>query len=221
VSLRRIPLIPTLLVLGASAYMVHLGLWQCDRLAQKQARLARYAAAQADHAPVSIGYVWRAKQSDAWDFHHTAFWCQQVLSTRMVSGRSASGQVGWVQVARCLSAPVDTQGFRPTQAPQGVLADVVLGWQQQVAPVAWGGGDVRGVIAPGGEFRHHVVADPPLAGLAANAAPDPRDVPNNHLSYAVQWFVFAALAVVIYALALRARWRKEDAAQTASSLELS
>jgi surfeit locus 1 family protein len=36
-----------------------------------------------------------------------------------------------------------------------------------------------------------LVADPPLAGLAANAAPDPSDIPNNHLAYAVQWFLFA------------------------------
>lgn len=209
--LRRIPLFPTLLVLLAAGYMVHLGLWQLDRLAQKQARLARYAAAQADDRVVSIGYAWRARQSDAWDFHRTVFWCQQVLSTRMVSGRSAGGQAGWVQVARCLTDPVQTQGFRPDKAPQGVLADVVLGWQQQAGPVAWGGGEVRGTIAPGGEFAHHVVADPPLAGLAANAAPDPKDVPNNHLSYAVQWFLFAGLAVGIYALALRARWRRQDA----------
>ena len=208
---RRLPLIPTLLVLAATGYMVHLGLWQLDRLSQKQARLAHYAAAQSDHTPVSIGYIWRAKQSDVWDFRRTAFWCQQVLSTNMVAGRSASGQAGWVQVARCLTGPVPTQSFQPTQAPQGVLADVVLGWRQQASPVAWAGGEVRGVITPGGEFRHHVVANPPLAGLVANAVPDPKSVPNNHLSYAVQWFLFAGVAVVVYALALRARWRREEA----------
>jgi len=212
VNWRRIPLIPTLLVLAASGYMVHLGLWQLDRLAQKQARLARYAAAQSDPTPVSIGYIGRNPTSDAWDFHHTAFWCQQVFSTSMVSGRNARGQTGWVQVARCLTAPVPMQNFRPTQTPQGVLADVVLGWQQQATPVPWAGGQIRGIIAPGGEFHHHVVANPPLAGLQANAAPDPKDVPNNHFSYAVQWFLFATVALVIYALALRARWRKIDEA---------
>ncbi|HNJ47416.1 MAG TPA: SURF1 family protein, partial [Novosphingobium sp.] len=31
------------------------------------------------------------------------------------------------------------------------------------------------------------------------------DIPNNHLSYAVQWFLFAATALVIYGLALRKR----------------
>ena len=55
------------------------------------------------------------------------------------------------------------------------------------------------------ETKWHIVADPPLAGLIANARPDPRDIPNNHWSYAIQWFAFAATALIIYALALRRR----------------
>jgi surfeit locus 1 family protein len=51
------------------------------------------------------------------------------------------------------------------------------------------------------------VADPPVGGLAANAAPDPADLPNNHLAYAGQWFFFALTALVIYVLALRRRRR--------------
>jgi len=31
------------------------------------------------------------------------------------------------------------------------------------------------------------------------------DIPNNHLAYAVQWFLFAGIAGVIYALALKRR----------------
>jgi surfeit locus 1 family protein len=50
--------------------------------------------------------------------------------------------------------------------------------------------------------------DPDLsefAKLQPNARPDPNDIPNNHLSYAVQWFLFALTALVIYGLALRKR----------------
>jgi surfeit locus 1 family protein len=47
--------------------------------------------------------------------------------------------------------------------------------------------------------------------LAASAPPSPSIIPNNHLSYAVQWFLFAGIAVTIYFLALRQRWRKEAA----------
>jgi len=32
-------------------------------------------------------------------------------------------------------------------------------------------------------------------------------VPNNHLAYAVQWFLFALVAGVIYVIALRRRLR--------------
>ncbi|MBM3928735.1 MAG: SURF1 family protein, partial [Sphingomonadales bacterium] len=39
----------------------------------------------------------------------------------------------------------------------------------------------------------------------ANPAPDLSAVPNNHLAYAVQWFLFAVVAAIIYAMALRRR----------------
>ena len=43
--LRRLPVIPTLIVLIAVAVMVRLGFWQLDRLHQKEALLERYQAA--------------------------------------------------------------------------------------------------------------------------------------------------------------------------------
>jgi cytochrome oxidase assembly protein ShyY1 len=50
-----------------------------------------------------------------------------------------------------------------------------------------------------------LIADPPLAGLEANAVPDPASMPNNHFGYAIQWFLFALTALTIYVLALRKR----------------
>ena len=55
-----------------------------------------------------------------------------------------------------------------------------------------------------------LVADHPLPGLAGNPGANMADVPNNHLSYAVQWFAFAAIALVIYGLALRRRFERKD-----------
>ena len=57
------------------------------------------------------------------------------------------------------------------------------------------------MIAPG----PRLVADPPVAGLQPMARPDPGDLPNNHLTYAGQWFFFALTALIIYVLALRRR----------------
>ncbi|NWN33535.1 SURF1 family protein, partial [Klebsiella michiganensis] len=47
-------------------------------------------------------------------------------------------------------------------------------------------------------------------GLVPTARPDLSSVPNNHLSYAVQWFLFALVASVIYVLALK--WRRKPKA---------
>lgn len=55
-----------------------------------------------------------------------------------------------------------------------------------------------------------LIADPPVAGLAASALPDPKSIPNNHWSYAIQWFLFAGVALVIYAIALRKRLAAGD-----------
>jgi surfeit locus 1 family protein len=56
-----------------------------------------------------------------------------------------------------------------------------------------------------------IVSDRPAPGLKSSAQPNPADIPNNHLSYAVQWFLFAATALVIYAVALWQRWKKKVA----------
>ncbi len=56
-----------------------------------------------------------------------------------------------------------------------------------------------------------LVADTPAPGLLPTAEPDLSSVPNNHLAYAVQWFLFAGVAGVIYVLALRLRQRTKPA----------
>jgi surfeit locus 1 family protein len=50
-----------------------------------------------------------------------------------------------------------------------------------------------------------IVARRPAPGLEASEPPDPRSMPNNSFSYAIQWFLFAATGLVIYAAAL---WRR-------------
>jgi surfeit locus 1 family protein len=83
-------------------------------------------------------------------------------------------------------------------------------------PVIWPGGGIAGCRAgaQGGRVRArprrraldwHIVAEPPLGGLEPNARPNPREIANNHWSYAIQWFAFAATALIIYLLALRRR----------------
>jgi surfeit locus 1 family protein len=46
-------------------------------------------------------------------------------------------------------------------------------------------------------------------GLEPSASPSIATIPNNHRSYALQWFSFAAIALVIYGLAVWKRLNEE------------
>jgi len=184
--MRRLPLLATLIVLAAVAVMVRLGLWQLDRAAQKQALLARYEAAAGITA--AVPYPGKGQDADAVLYRRARVNCTSASGATTRAGANAMGEPGLAHYATCLTR-------------EGASVEVVLGWSREPAPRAWSGGEVAGTIAPG----PRLVADPPLAGLAANARPDPRDLPNNHLSYAVQWFLFAAVALVIYGIAL---WKR-------------
>jgi len=186
---RRVPIFATLIVLVAAGIMISLGVWQLRRLHQKEALLADYAAAQNSREEIE----WTSAGVREEQFYHRArLTCTAVTAHSSIAGRSVADQLGLAQTAQCV-------------LPGGGTARVVLGWSAQPnAATSWPGGEVRGVIAPG----PRLVADPPLAGLEANAAPDPAQIPNNHLSYAVQWFFFAATAVVIYVLALTRRGKR-------------
>ncbi len=199
-TLRRIPIIPTVLVLIAVGVMIRLGFWQIDRMHQKADLLTRYAAAEqlsADVAPSQFG-----GDRDAILYRHTAFACGQVSARSAIAGLSAKGASGIAHTVLCLAAADGAT----------IPVTVTLGWSSNPAPPAWDGGQVSGLVAPMGKAGIRVVADPPLAGLEANARPDPKDLPNNHWSYAIQWFLFAATALVIYGLALRKRLAATDPA---------
>ena len=184
--LRRLPILPTLIVLAAVAVMVRLGFWQLERKGEKEALLARYDRAVSMSSTVN----WPRNPGEAERalYRHTRIECLRVLDQTSVSGQDARGTPGIAHVARCALGG-------------GGVAKVVLGWSRQPAAVIWAGGTVDGVVAPG----PRLVATPAVAGLAQNRMPSPADLPNNHLAYAVQWFLFALTALTIYALALRKR----------------
>ena len=184
----RIPVLPTLLVLAGVAVMIGLGMWQLGRLEQKEALLARYAVASGMSADVPFPQSESAAEQVY--YRHARVDCRDVVDVTAKAGTNAKGEAGVAHHAACRLAG-------------GGKADIVLGWSREPASPDWRGGEVMGVIAPG----PRLVADPPLAGLAPNAVPDPSEIPNNHLAYAVQWFFFAATALVIYALAVRKRLR--------------
>ncbi len=192
--MRRLPILPTLLVTLAVAAMIALGLWQLiDRRPAKLAYLAQVAANPSRPAVV---------------YPNTP---DQALLLRRASGTCRPP----VQVTL---AGAGASGFRAIAAcANGML--VQLGTTRDpMARVAWPGGAVSGFISHAPDARSLIgalidrrpqplmlVADHPLTGLTANARPDIDAIPNNHLAYGVQWFFFASVATIIYLLALRRR----------------
>jgi surfeit locus 1 family protein len=198
---RKWPVIPTIVVLAAAAAMVALGVWQLQRAQWKEHLIDRAEQALAQDQALS-SFPANGAHNDWFLYRRLEFECANVLGWRSVAGRNARGQVGYVHVAQC-----DEPNLFGFDSELAYEAEIVTGWSQGPDQPEWHGGSVRGTIVPGDGQTLRVVANPPLAGLEANAAPDPNDLPNNHLAYAFQWFFFAITALVIYWLALRRRWR--------------
>lgn len=193
----KLPIIPTILVALAVAVMIGLGVWQLQRKAEKDALLATYAAA-AGKPP--IGWPTIPPKEPLPLFRSATGNCLQVIGFRTSAGQNLKGEPGYLIIADCRTGA------------EGPGLSVELGWSKDPnAGRTYRGGLVSGVIAPDRLSRMRLVAATPGPELTASAPPSPNTIPNNHFSYAIQWFLFAGIAVVIYILALRGRWRKEDA----------
>ncbi|MDP1028531.1 SURF1 family cytochrome oxidase biogenesis protein [Sphingomonas sp. KR1UV-12] len=194
--MRRLPLIPTLIVALAVAAMIALGLWQLtDRLPKKEAFLAQLA-----DNPARPPVPFPTTPDDRLLFRRSAADCAPPVAVKL----AGAGAAGFRSIATCAGGTIVQLGT--TRDPK--------------AQVRWSGGPVTGYIghAPDGRsligslLDHRpplpmLVAMPPAAGLSANAPPDIGAVPNNHLAYAGQWFFFAAIATIVYVLAVRRRER--------------
>lgn len=186
----RLPIVATVLVLAAVGAMISLGIWQLHRAGWKSALIARYESALAVPAPVAFPSGPVAREAAL--YRRSGVKCSRVLGVTAIAGRNSRNGQGWAHTVRCATAAGEVE--------------VALGWSRNPEAAKWAGGAATGWIAPAGTGVR-LVADPPLGGLEQLARPDPRDLPNNHMAYAVQWFFFALTALVIYGLALRKRLR--------------
>ncbi|WP_343527436.1 SURF1 family cytochrome oxidase biogenesis protein [Sphingomonas sp.] len=197
--MRRTPILPTLIVGLAVAAMIALGLWQLlDRLPRKEAYLAQLAA-----NPARPAIAFPLFPDDHLLFRRTVAECPPPVTIR----RAGAGAAGFRLIATCT-------------VPRGAM-QVQLGTTHDPrAESDWPGGRVTGYVSHAPDSRSLIesafdhrpqamllVADTPAAGLEANPRPDIGGVPNNHLAYAIQWFLFAAIAAIIYALAVVRRNR--------------
>ena len=203
--MKRVPIFATLLVGLSVAAMIALGIWQLQRRGEKEALIARYTA---NHNLPPMAYPERAPVADDAMFRKARVTCLRVAGWRVTGGATPTGQGGYRHIAECATG---------AEGP-GALIDMGVAANPAYKP-DWRGGTVDGLIttepnqasligkalgnAP--PLRPMLVADVPAKGLAASAPPSTEGVSNNHLAYAVQWFLFAGIALVIYVIALRRR----------------
>lgn len=204
--MKHLSIVPTALVAAAIGAMIALGVWQLQRADEKNALLARYANA---YRLPEMAYPANAV-GDGFLFRRADGMCLEPLSPRIEGGLNAKGEAGWRHMVSCRTGA------------EGPGMTVDIGWSARFDLVPdWKGGAVSGVISRQPDHRSllsrlfgkpsqpalMLVATRPAPGLEASAPPSTRDVPNNHFAYAVQWFLFAGIAAIIYGLALRRRKR--------------
>ncbi|MBX9896999.1 MAG: SURF1 family protein [Qipengyuania sp.] len=203
---RRLPVFATLVVAAAAATMIALGFWQLGR-ARERDRLHERLIERLDLPEAE--YPYRTPADEDFLFRRVTAQCERVASWQTRAGVRADGPTGWRRIASCRS-PLGTT----------FLADLGIA-ARPAGEVAWAGGVVRGrairepdnrgaferLFGPAPPRRLMIVAESAAPGLAPSKQPDPADESNSSWSYMVQWFLFAATALAIYALALRSRWR--------------
>lgn len=207
----KLPVVPSIVVGLAVAAMLALGFWQLGRADEKQAQISRHAQ---NMALPEIALP-RFPVGDDNLFRRARGMCIDAGGWENEAGRTADGKLGFRVIGRCRTG-IEGPGF-PIELGVATEPDYVP---------TWSGGEVSGVLtqAPDGQSilsralgkgaprELMLVLDRAPQGLGTSRAPDPSSAPNNHLSYAVQWFAFAGFAVLIYFLALRHRQRgRKDA----------
>ena len=194
---RRLPIVPTIVVAAAVALMIGLGVWQLQRARWKEGLLSRYA--QADELPPISWPTVPVKRDTLPLFRHATGMC--VEADRSARRRRRE------PLRRARLCPHHRLRDGRRRAGHERRSRLVEEPQRE-GQLARRPGQRRDRARPA--HGHAAGRRQRSAGTGAERSADARKhLPNNHRFYALQWFAFAAIALVIYGLALRKRWRKE------------
>ena len=196
---KRFPLVPTIVVFGAVAVLVWLGVWQLQRANLHEQQLATYKAAS--RLPPITFPTMPIRDPQAFMYRYATANCLRVVNRRTSVGENRTGEPGFLVILDC------------AMGGEGPGMSVEIGWSKNPnATTPWTGGLVSGVIVPDDKSRLRLVADGSVPGLEPSEVPAPtvKVSPARNRGYAVTWFSFAAIALIIYGLALRKRRREEQ-----------
>ena len=206
--------VPLLAAIMVAAVCVRLGLWQLDRLEERQARNATIAAAFRDPPLVaeiaardSVARFRRVSVTGRWNYARET----------TITGRTRNGSPGvHVVTPAILGDGTEIMVNRGWVYSPDARTIELSGWHEGDQAQFIGYVDALPSSLREGSARMYVVA---LADSSAvTGAPD-RPVRLNapafadegpHLNYAVQWFSFAGIALIGTPLVLRRQRRRRD-----------
>ncbi len=198
---RRLPIIPTIIVLAVVSACVAAGVWNLRRAKVHEAQIRSFALATR-LPPVSFPTA--PKRDEQLPFYRYATGnCLHPVGRRTTVGENKAGDPGFAIIIDCATGA------------EGPGMSVQVGWSKNPnATTPWKGGVVSGVIVPDKATRLRLVAATPAPGLEPNGPVKPAVSvpPAQNRGYALQFFSFAAIALIIYALAVRKRWKEEPKA---------
>ena len=187
---RGFPVVPTAMVAIAVPILLGFGTWQLQRADWKDALLADLARNSA--APLLDIGTGPIPADAQFRLVRLELACPGGLAD-LRAGRSLQGQSGYSYLTECRAG--DTPVTRDA------------GWAPRPEPLSILGGtaSLEGRLVKGGGGSWILVQTEAVPPLTPSAPPGLETISNNHVSYAVQWFSFAAILAIIYGLWLR-RW---------------
>ena len=196
---------------GLTVSEVGLGAWQLQRRAWKADLIAQLEAAQSAPLLEPRDYLDAMTGIRSVQYRRAELPCSPgtVLPYDLKGGASAGGVTGYLVLVSC----------RPNRKAPDIVA--VAGWTRRPdaarLPIAVDTVFTGLIIEkPYGDAADRpgfmLIPDTAVPPLQISRLPAPQDLPDNHLSYAGQWFGLAMVLAVIYGLWLRKRLKLADAA---------
>lgn len=208
--------IPLVAAVAVAAVCVRLGLWQLDRLEERQARNATIAEAFRE-TPISaetatrdsVRRFQRVRVSGRWDYARET----------SIAGRTRNGSPG-VHVITAVIAEVGTVSFVNrgwVYSPDARTVDLSRWHEGGRAELVGYVDEIPSSVRESAAGSLYVVAlaDPGAPSSGAGDRPARLRAPafadeGPHLNYAVQWFSFAAIALIGTPLVVRRQRRRRE-----------
>ncbi len=210
---------PTLTALIMLATLIGLGIWQLERRDEKAQLMSTIASRQ---AMAEVRLPANLKPLDHWTWRPVQAGCILEGPPAWLIGNSAAGESGFrhIRVCRRIAGPnilVDIGWSRDQRVPMPITIGIPVvgtvlvsdtpGWAARlVQPTPhdhlFFARDLKQMandLDPKAD-QLLVVTRVPTPGLQPSATPKLADIPNNHFMYALQWFAFATVLVVVYGL---------------------